>query len=400
MRVAAKVRQLVSLCSGEMHARRRQALIAAVGALTRCGSVVSVAVGRALAVHTREKHGIKRADRLLGNGALHGARLLVYRNLAALTVGDTLRPIVLVDWSQLGRDKYILKAVLALRGRGIPLFSECHPLTANGNHRVHKRFLTLLQQILPAGCRPIVITDSGFKQPWCGAVSAMGWDYVTRVRGTTRVRADESDAWFRAKECAASMGSQLLDMPCGQINVSSPIACRLVAFDDRSKRARKRPTERGRRIRARRAVRAAHEPWLLATSLATCLAQDVVELYALRMQIELSLRDDKNHALGWGLRDARTRTCERVDIQLLLLALATTAALLVGIAAEHASLQRRYQANTERRRRVLSLVTLGRRILSTGAADVLDQITFAIFDRSLDWLRQQAPRFHPLLGLI
>jgi hypothetical protein len=36
-------------------------------------------------------------------------------------------------------------------------------------------------------------------------------------------------------------------------------------------------------------------------------AKDIVGLCALRMQIELSIRDDKSHALGWGLDDARTR---------------------------------------------------------------------------------------------
>jgi hypothetical protein len=64
-----------------------------------------------------------------------------YEKLAALTVGATQQPIVLVDWSQLGRDKYVLKAVLALSGRGVPLYSECHTLSANGKPSVQKRFL-------------------------------------------------------------------------------------------------------------------------------------------------------------------------------------------------------------------------------------------------------------------
>jgi hypothetical protein len=389
MRVAEKIRELVDVCSQQLHAGRRRTLLAAVVALVRCGRVVSVSMGRALATHTSEKHGIKRMDRLLGNRALHRERMGAYEKLAALTVGENEHPIVLIDWSQLGRDKYVLKAVLALRGRGVPLYSECHTLEANGKPSVHKRFLQRLRLILPHGCCPVIVTDAGFKTPWCAAVTAMGWDYVTRVRGKNYARADDQSAWFYAKDCGQTLGPGLHDMRDGELNISDPVACRLIAYDARSKRARKRPTEKGRRIRVRRAVRGAHEPWLLSTSLSTGPASDVVEIYTMRMQIELSLRDDKSHALGWGLEDARTRTCARVDIQLLLIAIATIAALLVGIAAEQANLARRYQANTERRRRVLSLVTLGRRILSTKA---IATITHKQLDDALQWLRDRIPR--------
>lgn len=391
MRVAKKIRELVEVCSQQLHANRRRALLAAVVALVQCGRVVSASMGRALATNTSEKHGIKRMDRLLGNRALHRERMGAYERLAALTAGTTAHPIVLVDWSQLGRNKYVLKAVLALRGRGVPLYSECHTLEANSKPSVQKRFLLRLQRILPPECCPVIVTDAGFKVPWCEAVTTMGWDYVTRVRGRTYVRVDEQNNWFLARDCATALGSGLHDLRDGQINYSNPKTCRVIAWDGRSKRARKRPTEKGRRIRVRRAVRGAHEPWMLSTSLATGPASDIVEIYALRMQIELSLRDDKNHALGWGLEDVRTRTCARVDIQLLLIAIATIAALLVGIAAEQVNLERHFQANTERRRRVLSLVTLGRRILSTAA---IDSISTSQIDDALRWLRDHIPRLN------
>jgi GAF domain-containing protein len=62
----------------------------------------------------------------------------------------------------------------------------------------------------------------------------------------------------------------------------------------------------------------------------------------------------------------------------------------VGIAAEHAQLERRYQANTERRRRVLSLVTLGRRILATHAIELIPPTLLA---EALESLRDLVPRF-------
>ena len=44
MRVVTKIREVVSLCSEQMHASRQRALVAAVVALVQCGRVVSVSV--------------------------------------------------------------------------------------------------------------------------------------------------------------------------------------------------------------------------------------------------------------------------------------------------------------------------------------------------------------------
>jgi hypothetical protein len=98
-------------------------------------------------------------------------------------------------------------------------------------------------------------------------------------------------------------------------------------------------------------------------------------------------------AWGWNLAEIRTRSCQRVDVQLLLVALATTVALLAGIAAEQAHLARHYQANTERRRRVLSLVALGRRMLATRTL-LLEQLTAA-----LEWLHDHIPQISWLYAL-
>jgi hypothetical protein len=222
-------------------------------------------------------------------------------------------------------------------------------------------------------------------------VQALGWEFITRIRGRTSVRTSSTGEWSSAKTFALQPGSKLLDMPEAEINVHNPVRRRLVRWDGRSGRARKRPSERGRRIRTRRAVRSAHEPWLLATSL-TSDAADIVAAYKLRMQIEQSLRDDKTLAGGWGLSRIGTRSCSRVDIQLLLVTLATTAAMLTGIAAEQAGLARHYQANTEHRRRVLSFVSLGQRVL---AKLDLPRCTTLI---ALDWVRDHLPQLNWLLA--
>ena len=386
MRVSRKILELLGLWLQDLHAARRGAVLEATVAALRCGSIVSASVGRAIATNTSDKHGIKRVDRLLGNTKLHADLKCIYRRLAAYAVGSATHPVVLVDWTQVGRDKCVLKAVLAFRGRGVPLYAEAHRLTAQARPGIHRRFLERLAAMLPVGCKPVLVTDAGFKQPWAKAVSAMGWDFVTRIRGRTCVRESSQSPWFSAMDCAKhATAGVVVDMPDAEVNVHDTVRCRVLLWDGRSKRARKRPTEFGRRIRKRRAVRAAHQPWLLATSLASD-AMDIVAVYALRMQIEQSLRDDKTQAWGWHLAKVGTRTCARLDVQLLLVALASTIALLVGIAAEQAQLSRRYQANTERRRRVLALVALGRRVLATAAFD------HDCLERARQWLNAHIPQ--------
>jgi hypothetical protein len=393
VRIIGTIRQLLSACSIHMHEKRRKSVADAVVALLSCGRVVAASLGRAIAKRGNHKHGIKRIDRLLGNTKLHGELRETYAALAAFTVGGTRHPVVLIDWTELGRDKCALKAVLALQGRGVPLYSECHSIRVQGNARIHKTFLARLADVLPPGCVPIVVTDAAFKRPWMQAVQARGWHFVTRVRGRTCARIDENGTWFSAKSCASWSKHGVFDFPNAELNWHQPlrIRTRLVIADLRSARARRPPRQAGRRIRVRRAVKGASEPWLLATSLRECPADEIASIYAFRMQIEESIRDVKSHSFGWGFEDARCKTCRRIEVQLLLVAIATIAALLAGIATELASQARRFQANTERRRRVLSLVTLGRCVLSL---DDSPWITPSLLIGALWWLTNHAPRLH------
>ena len=80
------------------------------------------------------------------------------------------------------------------------------------------------------------------------------------------------------------------------------------------------------------------------------------------MQIEETFRDEKNHRFGWSLRHVRSQFERRLEVLLLLAALATLAVTLVGLGVERAGIHRRYQANTVRHR-VLSLFVLGNLVL-------------------------------------
>jgi hypothetical protein len=93
-------------------------------------------------------------------------------------------------------------------------------------------------------------------------------------------------------------------------------------------------------------------PWLLGTSLPfePGAERRIKNLYATRMQIEETLRDGKSHRFGFGLRHARSGSPHRIEILLLLVALATLVLWLVGLAGRARNLARRLQANTVRDR--------------------------------------------------
>ena len=111
--------------------------------------------------------------------------------------------------------------------------------------------------------------------------------------------------------------------------------------------------------------RKAGEPWLLAVSptLDTLTPEQVVSLYTKRMSIEEAFRDLKSHRWGFAARYARSSCMQRIEVLLLLSTLATFVLWLSGLATQSNHWAARFQANTERKRPVLSTVFLGWRAL-------------------------------------
>jgi hypothetical protein len=115
-----------------------------------------------------------------------------------------------------------------------------------------------------------------------------------------------------------------------------------------------------------------------------------MQLYRQRMQIEETFRDLKCHRWGFGLRYARCNRAARLEMLLLLGALATLVVWLVGLAARALHLNRHLQANTERRRDVLSTFFIGRELLRR-----LDDLPRQVIDLALLTLRRHISRATP-----
>ena len=114
--------------------------------------------------------------------------------------------------------------------------------------------------------------------------------------------------------------------------------------------------------RSKRHAKAAKEPWLLVTSLHQ--AQDnpnhIVNIYRQRMRIEENFRDSKCPHYGLGLKNSLTRAPERMNILLLIAAIATFAAWIAGIITSSAGKAADFQAHSAKFTRSLSMVFLGR----------------------------------------
>lgn len=362
MRAEAILRQVLVDVPGLVHRARLNAVTSSVLALIKGGEVALSALGRSI-LPGSQKHGIKRIDRLLGNEALVDELELFYGAIAKYVLRSTKRPVILVDWTETGRTMCALSAAVPMQGRAIVLHTMTLPLSKWASRAFEDLFLQQLRALLGEGCTPILVGDAGFRAPWMRSVQAMGWDFIVRIRGKAQVQRISESRWQKW----SALWSEARHTPrvLGKFNITKQhgIKATIVGMDQRSPRLRSTKI-RPRRVVQFRAAKAHREPLFLATTL-NRPAKEIAAIYATRMQIELAFRDLKSHRFGWGFEDARCRSVSRVAIQLMLASLASFISMLVGLAIEDAGLQKRFQANTITKRRVLSLVWLGRVAINT-----------------------------------
>jgi hypothetical protein len=351
-----------------MHQRRRAALTEVVLAAIGERRLSVTGLGRAIDSDAREKHCIKRADRLIGNEHLYREFSDIYSSFARLIISNVKRPVVLDDWSDLDpyNKHYLLRASVAVDGRSLSLYEEVHGLAKKEKPATHRAFLYRLKSCLPEGCQPIVVTDAGFRTPWFKLVESMGWDWVGRLRNRNLVRASDDEAWFRSKDLYHNASSTPKYIGQMLLTLQSPMLCHFVLYKGKPKGRSKLTCygERARSIHSEKCAQREREPWLLVTSLPATskLAKKVVKIYSTRMQIEESFRDVKSVRFGIGFELNLTRSLKRLQVLLLVAMIATFVLWLLGMAARAGQQHLQYQANTVKDRHVLSAVYLGLRV--------------------------------------
>lgn len=355
-----------------MHALRRRVLLGAVDALIAGRRLTLMDVARSWLGAERVRAPLKALDRLLGNRHLHAERERVYAGMARWLMGSA-RPVILVDWSDLKPDRswHLLRAAVPIGGRALPILDKVFPGGMQGSPKAERQFLQRLKAILPAGVRPILVTDAGFRTPWFRAVAAMGWLWLGRLRNRTGVKpvdvTDTPNAWVPCKALHALAIGVPRDLGLMHTVASQAWPCRVIVHGKLPK-GRKHCNRYGQPARnkhSRQNAAREREPWVLVASpeLSDPSARELVAMYARRMQIELSFRDLKSHRYGYGFEDSLTRKGPRIEVLLLINAMAAFASWLIGMACEAAGIDR-WLSPRRSHRRSYSVLRLGREALS------------------------------------
>lgn len=351
------------------HKTRRESLRATVQSCMEKQELTVTGIGRGIAGTTKEKHRIKRADRLLSNRWLQIERPLAYGALIKLLISHLPRPVIHIDWSDLDahRGNYLLRASLAFKGRALTLYEQVYPLTKKEKPEENQRFLELLKDMLPPNCKPIIVTDSGFKVPWFRLVQQQGWDFIGRIRGNSMCQTTEYD-WMSCQELFKKATKRPKTFAGSKLTQQSEYPTNLI-LHKKAIKGRSKTTKLGEKSRASCSLdesRSAREPWLLATNMNVDnpkTIQQVIAAYRSRMQIEESFRDNKSARFGLSLDWQRSKCPARLAILVLIGTLAHTLLIFIGLSGVSAGLHREFQANTRQYRSVLSYSYLAMRMI-------------------------------------
>lgn len=264
------------------------------------------------------------------------------------------------------------RAAVPIGGRTLPVLDMVFPGKEQGTPAAEKRFLRRLQTLVPPSVRPVLVTDAGFRTPWFRAVSEMGWYWAGRLRHTTLVKPvdipNRNEEWVPCRALHVLASAVPRDMGLMDTVRGAPWICRLVVYAKagrgRKHRNRRDRTQIARSSASRKAAAREREPWLIVASpeLTDLSARHLVTLYARRMQIELSFRDLKSHRYGQGFEDSLTRSGSRIEILLLVNALAAFASWLAGLACEAIGIAH-WLSPVRSKRRLYSTLRIGREAL-------------------------------------
>lgn len=347
-----------------IHSLRRPLYVAMVNALMGGAALSLSRLARAIVGPGQFKSALKRVDRMIGCPRIERESCAVAQALLGTLVRSKQPLVIAVDWSAVspGGTFVELRAVLSGlgMGRGLTIYQKVYPERQQGTPKAEQELLDRLSRWIPRGHRVVIISDAGFRQPWFARVEARGWSWIGRVRGNSQLMR-QTERWVAVTSCFALASAKACRWINCQLMRIHRWPCDVVLVKRRAK-GRKRydrpghgPTPKAR-AEARQSAR---EPWLLALSkdLRDFRAEEIVAMYATRMQIEENFRDSKSLCFGMGLEIARSRSALRLQGLLLVNTLAAFLLWHIGQLAEAEGMHRRFRATT-RQAREISIITL------------------------------------------
>jgi hypothetical protein len=370
---------LVSGCPF-IHENRINAVLDVSMALRDSQNLSLSAIGRSLKGTSAVKHKIKKVDRLEGNKKLHEELSSLYVALSSYVLTylsqDKSLPIVIdVCFMKDDRAIQMLSAEVATKGRTLPLYRK---VFKEGELKEQTQsFLNELFHCIPVGRTVIVIMDAGFHHEWFETIDALGWFWICRVRQGKSLKFLNSDEWQTVKDFIPHVKEKTTNYEQILLTRCHEYYCRLVTTR-RAPKGRQVKDSRGNthgRNGSGQYKSSAKEPWLLATNLpAQYKSTEIVHLYSKRMQIEESFRDLKSHQFGLCGRYIRTLCVYRWGVKMLLAAIVQITYWVIGVIGHSQGMQRVFQANTVKDKKIFSYFTLGKLIIQH------DKMTELIFD--------------------
>src|SRR3954465_7169557 len=304
---------LDSVLAEDIHTKRVDSLAnATLGVMTGASLAVAM-IGKSLAQALLPKHAIKQVDRLLSNSKLEAWD--VFASWVPEMVGSRTDIVVAMDWPDFDADG---QATLALKlvtrhGRATPLvwLSVFKDELKDARNAYEDACLRRLAEGLPDGVRATLLADRGFADTKLfGFLGELGFDYVIRLKGNTKVGA--ADGTTRPAAEWVGQGGRARKLRDATVTgAQCPVGAVVCVH-----------------------AKGMKEPWCLVTGNGDATAPRIIALYSKRWRVEPSFRDTKDLRFGMGLSTVRIGDPQRRDRLLLLNAFAVVLLPLLGAAGE------------------------------------------------------------------
>src|SRR3954464_4434909 len=317
---------LDSVLDEDIHTKRIASLAnATLGVMTGASLGVAV-IGKSLAQARGllPKHAVKQVDRLLSNPRIEAWD--VFASWVPEMVGPRTDIVVAMDWTDFDADG---QATLALKlvtrpGRATPLIwlSVHKDELTDARNAYEDAAVRRLAEVLPDDVKVTLL--AGFADTKLfGFLDELGFDYVIRLKGNTKVSAADGTTIGPAAEGQGGRARKLRDATAAQCPVGAVVCVH---------------------------AKGMKEVWCLATSNAAAPSRQIIDLYSKRWSVEPSFRDTKDLRFGLGLSSARISAPQRRDRLLLLNAFAVVLLTLLGAAGESLGMDRHLKSNTVKTR--------------------------------------------------
>ena len=332
------------LIGNSMHAKRVFSLANATHGVVASASLAVSMIGRGLAVSRGlvDKHAIKQVDRLLSNDKL--ALEDVLRPWVTHAVGNSVHVFINLDWTEFDADDHsmLVASMQTQHGRALPLTWKTvvkSELKGQRNEHEHE-LLRQLDTLMPDGVAGTIVADRGFGRSslFDMILSETRFECILRFKSNVTVTDAKSAPTQKPAGEWVGKNGRMRTLHGARLTLEMYEVPVVVVVQDKDMK----------------------DIWCLMCSDETLTGGQIKQAYGKRFTCEETFRDTKDLRFGMGMTWSRAQRTDRRDRLMLLAVLAQGLLTLLGMAGEHAGLDRLLKSNTSKKR-TMSLLRQGQR---------------------------------------